>query len=154
MPFDISSRVARLLRVIKQNLINGNLIISSPSIRRLLRSLTLNQPQTSTLRLHSLVKGITNLALNTTGLRCASFIEVTEHSELSRIVRRSKSLHVPFNAERLLINRFRCLRANRVIGRQNAARRINTSFKLSNSRSVRVSGLSGQDGELSLAVSK
>src|SRR5699024_419212 len=153
---DLALHVAgaiHLLRVISDELETVNLVASGPIIRGLLRGLTLVNPQAGALGLGGLENSVPNL-VHVGFLSGTIGTEVPERGELNRGVRGTERHRVTLDAQFLFLNRFGSGGCDVVVSRVDTARRINTSLKLRNSRMQRVSGLSGQNGDLSVAVCK
>src|SRR5699024_3585127 len=144
---NVAGAVRRLLRVVQQDAVNGNLVTHLPSLLRLLRSLTLDQPHLSALSLERLVNLVTR-DINLAG----RVVVVTEHRESALVVRRTVNGGVDIDAQLGVVDRLRGGRAERVPGLSDTARRIDTGGQLGNGRRVRVSRCSGKDGELRAAI--
>src|SRR5699024_4833878 len=144
---DVAGTVRRLLRVVQQDAVNGNLVARLPRLLRLLRSLTLDQPHLSALSLERLVNLVTH-DINLAG----RVVVVTEHRESALIVRRTVNSGVDIDAQLGVVDRLRRGRAKGVSGLSDTARRIDTGSQLGNGRGLRVSGGGSKDSELRAAI--
>src|SRR5699024_6710485 len=146
---NVAGTVRRLLRVVQQDAVNGNLVPGLPRLLGLLRGLTLDQPHLSALSLERLV----NLVARDIDL-AGRVVVVTEHREVALVVRRTVNGGVHIDAQLGVVDRLRGGRAEGVPGLSDTARRINTGIQLGNGRRVRISGGSGQDSELRAPISQ
>src|SRR5699024_3172295 len=131
---NVAGTVRRLLRVVQQDAVNGNLVARLPRLLRLLRSLTLDQPHLGALGLERLV----NLVARDIDL-AGRVVVVTEHRESALVVRRTVNGGVDIDAQLGIVDRLRGGRAEGVPGLRYTARRIDAGLKLGNGRRVRVS---------------
>src|SRR5699024_6700137 len=146
---NVAGAVRRLLRVVQQDTVDGNLVTHLPSLLRLLRSLTLDKPHLGALSLERLVNLVTR-DINLAG----RVVVVTEHRESALVVRRTVNGGVHIDAQLGVVDRLRGGRAKRVPGLSDTARRIDTGGQLGNGRGVRVSGGGGKDSELRAPISQ